>query len=420
MIRFFNGRVLTMVDGTAITNDEVWVEGDKIAYVGPAKEEMPHFDRQIDLRGHLLMPGFKNAHAHTAMTFVRSLADDVSLQEWLFHRIFPLEAKLTSEDIYDFTRLGILEYLSSGITGSFDMYYDRAAYVQANIDCGFRTTICGGSAAYEIISDEYKKYNNSSDLIRYIPGLHAEYTASDEEFAAVQQLCKENKAPCFAHNAETFDEVEQCMERREGLSPTEYMDALGLFEYGGGGFHCVWMGDKDLKIFKDKGLWVVTCPGSNAKLASGIAPLQRMMDLEINLAIGTDGASSNNALDMFREMYLACGLQKLRQSNAAACPADKVLAMACVGSARAMGREDCDGIAVGKQADLIVIDLDRPNMRPLLNIPKNLVYAGSKENVRMTMVAGKVLYENGEFFVGEEPGRIYESCQKLVERLLRA
>ena len=172
-----------------------------------------------------------------------------------------------------------------------------------------------------------------------------------------------------------------------------------------------------MEIFRKHDLWVVTCPGSNSKLASGIAPLTRYMDAGLNLALGTDGPSSNNALDMFREMYLACVLQKLRTEDAAACDAGKILEAVCCGGARAMGLADCDCIAEGKQADLIVIDLDRPNMRPVINIPKNLVYSGSKENVKLTMVAGKVLYENGEFFIGADPAKLYDEAEAEVRSM---
>ena len=417
MIRFYNGRVLTLDGGFDVTGDEVWTDGDKISYVGPGKADMPVFERQIDLGGNLLMPGFKNAHAHTAMTFLRSYIDDVPLQTWLFDNVFPMEGKISEEIIYHFTLLGILEYLTSGVTASFDMYYLRKPYVQANLDCGFRTVICGGSAPYELIRAEYDRYNSISPLISYIPGIHAEYTVTDEELEAVQRLCREEKAPCFAHNSETKKEVDECRVRRGGLTPTQFMDSLGLFDYGGGGFHCVWLDDKDVEIFKRRGLWAVTCPGSNAKLASGVAPLARFLDEGVNLAIGTDGAASNNALDMFREMYLACVLQKLRESDAAACPAEKVLEMACRGSALAMGLTDCDCLAPGKQADMIVIDLRRPNMRPITSVVKNLVYSGSKENVALTMVAGKILYEKGEFYVGEDPEKIIDKCEALFAQI---
>ncbi len=420
MIRFFGGRVLSMNGNCNISNEEVWVEGERIVYVGPERQDMPAFEREIDLKGDLLMPGFKNAHTHTPMTFLRSYADGLPLQTWLFDKIFPLEAKLCPEDVYEFTRLGIMEYLTSGITGCFDMYYKREAYAQANLDCGFRTAICGASAAYDVISSDYAKFNSMGGLIKYVPGLHSEYLSSQEELEAARQLCREQKAPCFAHISETKLEVQQCRERRGGMTPTEFLESLGLFEYGGGGFHCVWLTDSDIEIFKKRGLWAVSCPGSNSKLASGIAPLTKFMDAGLNLALGTDGPSSNNALDMFREMYLACVLQKLIAEDAAACPADKLLEMACCGGARAIGWTDCDCIAVGKQADLTVIDMSRPSMQPEIDIAKNLVYSGSKDVVRLTMVAGRVLYENGEFFIGVEPGEVYEKCQRRFEALVRA
>ena len=400
MIRFFNGRTLTMADGVSVTTDEVWTDGDKIAYVGPAPETLPAFERQIDLGGDLIMPGFKNAHAHAGMSFVRSYADDVPLQPWLFEQIFPLEAKLTPEAVYAFTKLSILEYLTSGITAGFDMYYFREAIAQASIDCGFRTVLCGGGGSAQQLEAEYRKFNALHPLISYQLGLHSEYTSSIAEMTEAGELARALHAPVFAHNAETAREVAECQDRW-GRTPTELFESLGHFDYGGGGFHCVHMTEHDLEIFRDRGLWAVTNPGSNAKLASGIAPLEQMRALGIHMAIGTDGPSSNNALDFFREMYLAAVLQKLRCGDAAALPADDVLHMATVGGAQAMGLTDCDVLAPGKQADLIVIDLQRPNMQPVHNVARNLVYSGSKENVRLTMVAGRVLYENGAFFVGE-------------------
>ena len=175
--------------------------------------------------------------------------------------------------------------------------------------------------------------------------------------------------------------------------------------------------DADIEICKKRGLWVVLNPASNLKLASGIAPVTRYLDEGINLAIGTDGPASNNALDMFREMFLVTALAKYRENDAAACDANRVLEMACVGGARAMGLDDCDCIAVGKKADLVVINLSRPNMRPLNNISKNIVYSGSKENVRLTMVNGKVLYENGEFFIGEDADKVYADAERIAKQL---
>lgn len=417
MIRFHNGKVLTMDGGAAVSEQEVWVDGSTISYVGPKKAEMPAFEREIDLKGNLLMPGFKDAHTHSAMTFCRSLADDVPLQPWLFEQIFPLEEKLTPERVYAFTRLAILEYLTSGITAAFDMYYYRDHGAQACIDSGFRYVFCGLTDPPEVVEQDYLHFNALHPLISLIPGMHAEYTANEEKYRVVHDLVHKYKTPFFTHNSETASEVEGCI-ARHGMTPTEWFDSMGMFDYGGGSYHCVHFSDHDIEIFKKRGLWLVTNPASNAKLASGIAPLQKYMDADINLAIGTDGASSNNALDMFREMYLACVLQKLQTMDAAACDAEKILTAATVGGARAMGLADCDCIAEGKQADLIVIDLLRPSMRPIINIPKNLVYSGSKDCVKMTMIAGRILYENGEFFIGEDPAKIYEAVETEVEKML--
>ena len=420
MIRFYNGKLMSMESGTDITCDEVWVEGDKIAYVGPPKEYAGKFDREIDLNGNLLMPGFKNAHTHSPMTFLRSYADDVPLDKWLFEKIFPMEAKLDASCVYEFTKLAILEYLTSGITASFDMYYEPEAYAEANVDMGFRTVLCGAVNDFKEsvprLEEYYNKFNNYHPLISYRLGFHAEYTTNLDNLKAIAGLSQSLKAGVYTHNSETRSEVEGCIERY-GKTPTELFDSIGLFEYGGGGFHNVYMTDKDLEIFKEKHIYAVTNPGSNSKLASGIAPIEKMLHMGIDIAIGTDVPASNNALDMFREMYLVTVLQKLSNMDAAACPAEDVLKMAASTGAKAMGLDDCDSIAVGKQADLIVIDLNRPNMQPINNIAKNIVYSGSKENVKLTMIAGRILYENGEFFVGEKANDIYAKVNALTEEI---
>lgn len=423
MIRYHNGLVLSMADGPAPIPAELWTDGDKISYIGPVRADAPDFEREIDLGGGLLMPGFKNAHAHSAMTFLRSYADDLPLQSWLFDKVFPLEEELSAENIYVFTKLAIMEYLSSGITSSFDMYFFNDEYARAIVDTGFRGVICAVAGSnstpdFESIRHGYEHFNSLHPRLSYKLGFHAEYTSRPEVLRELSQLAAQYKAPVWTHNSETRTETEDCKKRHGGLSPTEYFDSLGLYDNGGGGYHCVYLSDNDMDIFKKRGLWAVSCPGSNSKLASGIAPLTRFMEKGLNLALGTDGPASNNALDMFREMYLACVLQKLSCSDAAACDAFKILEAATLGGARAMGLFDCDALAVGKQADMVVIDLDRPNMRPLHNIAKNLVYSGSKENVRMTVVAGRILYEKGEFFIGDEPGRIYAEAERMTKEII--
>lgn len=421
MIRLHNALVMPMTSDCSVFRGEVWTDGGKIAYAGaPRTGELPEFEREIDLNGDLVLPGFKNAHAHSAMTFLRSYADDLPLQSWLFDKVFPLEARLTPEAVYAFTRLAVLEYLSGGITASFDMYFHRDAYARANIDCGFRTVICGALSAGDKISvaaDDYAKFNALDPLISYLPGVHAEYTADEKLLRGMSELVHELKSPFWTHNSETKSETDGCFERH-GMSPTEYLDSLGLYDFGGGGYHCVWFSERDIEIFAEKGLWAVTCPCSNAKLASGIAPLERFEKRGVRLAVGTDGPASNNALDMFREMYLACVLQKLRLNDAAACPAENILLAACSGGARAMGLDGCDSLSEGKAADLAVISLHRPNMRPIHDVAKNLVYSGTRDNVRMTMVAGRILYENGEFHVGCDAEEIYAEAEKYTKELI--
>lgn len=439
MIRFYNGKLLTM-DGELQVQEscEVWVDRDRIVLAGDAgrvrefcrtqaekagkdgAQAEISFEREIDLHGNLLMPGFKDAHTHSPMTFLRSYADDMPLQDWLYKQVFPMEAKLTPEMIYHFTKLAVLEYLTSGITASFDMYVEPEANARANLEMGFRTVLCGTlndfKDSIETLEGFYQKYNQYHPLISYQLGFHAEYTTSEGLLRDLAALAGQYRAPVYTHLSETAAEVAGC-EGRYGSSPVKTLAEMGLWEYGGGGFHCVHVSEEDMDIIKEKGIYVVTNPASNAKLASGIAPICAMLEREIPLAIGTDGPASNNCLDMFREMFLVTGLAKLREQDAAACPAEAVLKMATAGGAAAMGLKDCDRIAEGKQADLIVIDLHQPNMQPEHNLVKNLVYSGSKQNVLLTMVAGRILYENGQFFTGEDPEQIYEEVKKDLQIL---
>ena len=422
MIRLYNARLMPMLaeNDCSLVEGELWTDGGLISYVGSARTDMPEFERELDLGGDLVIPGFKDAHTHIPMVFLRSFADGLPLQEWLFQQIFPREAKLYPEAIYAFTRLGILELLSGGVTACFDMYYHRDAYVQAVLDSGFRSVLCGaiaaGDADWTVAERDFEKYNAMGPLVGYRLGFHAEYTASEKLLLYLAELARAHKAPVRAHNSETKSEDAGCIERH-GLSPTRYFEKLGLYDYGGGGFHCVWFDEGDMEIFKNRGLWAVTCPASNAKLASGVAPLCGFLDRGINLAVGTDGPSSNNALDMFREMYLACVLQKLRAEEAAACPARDILYASCSAGARAMGLPDCDSLAPGKAADLAVIDMSRPSMRPVIAPAENLVYSGSKDCVRLTMVAGRILYEDGQFHVGDSVERILAEAEKYTKEL---
>lgn len=433
--RIYNARILTMKKDQEIFRGEIWIKNDTIFEVkrdssfteksGNTVKSGTHvWDVEIDAEENLIMPGFKNAHTHSPMVFLRSYADDMRLQEWLFDKVFPAEAKLTREDVFWLTKLAIMEYLTSGITAVFDMYKFKEDSGRAAADCGFKMVFCGdmndfGGTVEEMEAD-YLKYNGTENgLLSYRMGFHAEYTTSRERMEEIAALAQKYEAPIFVHCAETKREVEECKER-SGMTPAAYMDSLGLFRYGGGLFHGVHMENRDFDLLREKGISVVTNPASNLKLASGIAPVKRYLDEGIRLAIGTDGPASNNCLDMFREMFLCTSLQKVLCDRPEAVPAADVLEMATVNGAEVMGLEDCDVLAAGRKADLIMVDLMQPNMQPLHSIQRNIVYSGSKQNVKMTMINGKVLYRNGTFFLKEPPQLIYEKVNSIAERILHS
>lgn len=463
-IRMYNAVILTMEENRPVFQGEILIRGEKIVAVieeGTNKTDeramleeglnldqggmaafgsAVNWDVEIDCKGNLLMPGFKNAHTHSGMTFLRSMADDLPLQEWLHDKVFPLEAKLNGEDIYHLTKLAILEYLTSGVTSIFDMYLDNDATAQACMDMGMRCVLASGlndfTSSVAQMEEDYKKWNLSRSkdgkfdaaseqisehprrsLITYMLAFHAEYTCSKELLGQVAALAGRYRAPVYTHLAETVREVEAC-KQKYGMTPSVFLDSLGMFEYGGGGYHCVHMSKEDMEVFSRHGMYVITNPGSNMKLASGIAPIAEYVRRKIPVAIGTDGPASNNCLDMFREMFLVTGLSKLKEQDASGMDAAKVLQMATVNGAKAMGLGTSDVLACGKKADIIMIDLHQPNMQPIHNIPKNLVYSGSKSNVCMTMIDGRILYQNGEFYVGESPERIYAKCNQIVKRML--
>lgn len=420
-IRIWNARILTMEEGREIFHGEIQIKGNKIVYVGPMLSEAEYeWEREIDATGNLIMPGFKNAHTHSGMTFLRSYADDLPLLEWLNEQVFPMEAKLTADDIYHLSKLAIMEYLTSGITANFDMYLTPDSIAQASRDCGFRTVMVGGlnnfSQSFEELEEWLNKYNNPDDLVTFQLGFHAEYTNSRENLERLAALTHKYQTPISAHSSESKSEVEGCIERY-GVTPTVLFDSLGMFDYGGSYYHCIHMTNEDIEVMAKKGIYAVTNPGSNMKLASGIARIEDMMKRGIKIAIGTDGPASNNCLDMFREMFLVTALAKIRGENAAALSADKVLRMATINGAHCMGLKNADVLAEGKLADLIMIDLHQPNMQPINNIVKNIVYSGSKQNVKMTIVDGKILYEDGQFYIGTSAEDVYAKANEIINRI---
>lgn len=424
LIRIFNARIWT--GEHYLDNGEIWIEDGKIRLVSQVCPliYLP-WDREINAQGNLVMPSFKNAHAHSPMVFLRSYADDTALDEWLHTQVFPREAKLTKDDCYWLTKLAVTEYLSSGISLASDMYFHLDGIAEACRECGFRNVILEGITEGNGPKDKLfirlqwgmGTMSKMGGLIQYRLGLHAEYTNSEENIRAMAEFARDNKMPVYTHLSETEKEVEEC-KARHGKTPAVYLAEQGLFDNGGVAYHCVHPTDDDIKALKEHNVSVVSCPASNLKLASGIAPLQKLVDRGINVGLGTDGPASNNCLDMFREMFLATALQKAALGNPAAMDGEFVLKMATYNNAWAMGLSDLDTIEAGKAADLILIDMHQPNMQPVNNVLKNIVYAGSKANVLMTIVAGKILYEKGEYNIGEDIDKIYSECDRITKRIV--
>ncbi len=418
-VRFYNAQILTMESDSIITG-ELWTNGDSISYIGPAQVHSDiEFDREIDCKGNLLMPGLKNAHTHSAMTFSRSLADNYCLDDWLHKAIFPREAKLTPEHVYWFSKLAYAEYLAGGVTACFDMYFHKDRNAEAAVETGFRHVFCGAANDYggmEELEDYYVRLNSFDPLISFVYGFHAEYTTCEDNLKFISDLAHKYKAPVYAHISETKNEVLGCIERY-GISPVKLFDKMGIYDFGGGGFHCVWFDDEDMEIYKNRGLYAVFNGCSNLKLASGIAKVYKFIDKGINIAIGTDGAGSNNALNMFREMFLASTLSNLEVDGGAFVSPYEILKAATVGGAHAMGLDSCDILAPGKKADICMIDMQHPTMNPVNNTISNIVYSGHPGIVKLTMVAGKILYEDGKYLTIDLDEVLSES-NKLLKEIL--
>lgn len=419
-IRFYNAKILTEPNA-GLFDGEVCIDGDKIVSVGKTCREFIA-DKEIDCGGNLLMSGFCNAHAHAAMSLFRGIADDLPLEQWLYDRIFPLEDKLTPDDIYWGTMLQIMEYVRGGITCFADMYFQPDSVYAAAKNAHMCLALCCGehsetdSDIVKSIAYFYNKYNTISDRVRYIPGLHAEYTCEEKLIAEVADFAAETGSPTYIHLSETLKEVGECTVRHGGLTPPQYLHKLGFFENGGLAAHCVYCDKDDLALLKQSGVTPVINGASNLKLASGIAPVYSMLKQEMAPALGTDGTASNNAASMFREMYLYSCLQKEAIKDAGAVNAEAALSAATVNGYTALGFSG-GKLSPGYFADMVLVDLNTPNMQPLSDVRKNLVYSADNANVLMTVAGGKIVYEKGIYRIGESAEKIFSECSKRIKRL---
>ena len=400
-----NARILKM-DDSPLLNGDILIDGNKIKKIDKNISENG-VDQVINCEGNILLPGFKNAHSHTAMTFLRGGGKDLPLQEWLFTYCFPREDKLTPSDVYYASKVGLIEYIQGGITACLDQYFFPLELGRASEEIGFRTVLQGTYNSFTSKEDLIRFYKEKNGLVTYQFGVHAEYTSDDELLKNVGEAVKEVKAPFYTHISETEKEVKDCYERH-GVSPVKYFADKGLFDYGGGGYHCIYFSDEDIKIFKEKNVAIITCPGSNKYLNDGVCPVQKYFDLGFDVAIGTDGPASNYDLNIFLEM-------RLIHENNPNIPCYDILKMATRNSALAMKLNNCDILAEGKLADIIMLDSNLISDK--IDIAQSIVENGMKTSVKMTMIDGKILYMDGKFFLGEEISKMYENCEKVKERI---
>jgi 5-methylthioadenosine/S-adenosylhomocysteine deaminase len=400
-----------------IPNGAVAVRGDRIVAVGTRTEIDARFQpkQRLDRPDAILAPGLVNTHTHAAMSLFRGIADDMNLQDWLEKFIFPAEAKnVTPEFVRWGTRLGCLEMLLGGTTTFTDMYYFEDVVAEVAKEAGMR-----GVLGETIIGFPVADNKTPADALRFterylqrfrhdplvVPAVapHALYTNSDETLKASRALADKYGVPLIIHLSETKKENDDALTQRH-MTPTKVLDTLGVLSGRTVAAHCVWVNDADMAILKQRGVGVAHCPSSNMKLASGVAPVARMLALDIAVGLGPDGpAGSNNDFDLFEEMDLAAKLQKVTAMDPRALPAAAALEMATIRGARALGMEkEIGSLEAGKRADLIAVRLDRPHAVPLYDAVSQLVYALKASDVRDVMVNGRAVVRDGRILTLDE------------------
>ncbi|MBO4563132.1 MAG: amidohydrolase [Clostridia bacterium] len=401
-----NAVVIPMTQRNLVLRDcSVGIRDGKIAYIG---SETPEANEVIDAAGRTVMPGLINAHAHTAMCVMRGYADDYSLRSWLFDKVFPVEARLDERAIVAGAVLGIAEMLRTGTISFSDMYFCQPAVAKAAERIGIKANLCNAVIAlgddYDFEKDraviETRKLleeYGSTGPIRADVAIHAEYTSSPAVWKRVHEWAKDHGVITHIHLSETRAEHEEAKARR-GMSAAAAFEANGVFDTPVLAAHGVWLDREDMDILASHGASVAHCPVSNMKLGSGMANVRAMTDAGVNVCLGTDGVCSNNSLDLFEEIKLSALLAKAEALDPTALPAYDALKMATVNGAAAQGRADETGrIALGLDADIIMLDTNAPHLRPSYDPIATAVYSAHGSDVCMTMVRGRILYRDGEW-----------------------
>ncbi len=400
--------LLTMdEDNSILENGGLMIKGDRIVEVGDGAElieKYPDADVLAEEHG-LIMPGLVNTHTHAAMSCFRGLADDLPLMQWLQDYIFPREAQLSGEIVYHSTLLSICEMIKSGTTGFCDMYLFASDVARAAAESGMRAWL--GEVLYDFPSPNYGELENgfsymdklfadydNHDLLTITVNPHAVYTCSPELLTRLSQVARDRDAVYHIHLSENREEVETCRERY-GCSPVQHLEQLGLLNERVLAAHCVMLEDDEIALLAERGVKVTHCPESNMKLASGTAPVVKMLEAGGCVSIGTDGAASNNDVDMFGEMNSVAKIHKVARMDPTAMDAATTLQAATMGGARALGAESLIGsLEPGKKADVIVLDLNKPHLTPIYNPVSHLVYAARGGDVVHSIINGQLVMRN--------------------------
>lgn len=392
-----------------IHNGYAAVEGDRIVYAG-AERPQGEFGRTYPGRGRLLMPALVNAHCHTAMTLLRGYGEKMALEDWLHKRIFPFEAHLNAEHVYNGSLLAFAEMIRFGTVSVNDMYFFAQATARAVEESGVKCNMSIGVTDFEGRGFyELPAYENTMALIREYHGafggrflvdfcVHGEYTSNEKLVRQVAESARKERLGVHLHLSETRKEHEECKQRHGGETPTEYFRRTGILNSRVTAAHCTWAEEHDIELLKQAHATAVCCPVSNIKLAGGFTNVPYMLKTGLNVALGTDSVASNNNLNLFEEIKLYATLYKASSGDPTVVTPGQALTAATLGGARSQGRTDCGRLTAGYKADLIVLDTDLPHMTPVHDVPTNLVYSAQGSDVILTMSDGKILYENGEYY----------------------
>lgn len=421
--------IVTMESRESIIRDgEIAVADNLIVHVGPRGSAPASFvpERIIDAPGQVAMPGLINCHTHAAMTLLRGYADDLPLMQWLEGKIWPVEARLKREDIYWGTMLCCLEMISSGTTTFADMYFAMDRVAGAVDQAGLRASLCrgmigvapnAGQAIEESREFVEQWQGGAGGRVTAMLGPHAPYTCPPDYLDQVMKLAADTKVGIHIHLSETRTEVEN-ITKEHGVSPIQLMEKVGLFEHQVLAAHCVHLDERDMEILTTRRVGIAHNPESNMKLASGIAPVARLLEMGAVVGLGTDGPASNNNLDMIEEMRSAALLQKVATGDPMVVPAFEALQMATTKGAEALGMGDQIGrLKENMKADLILLDLHRPHLYPRHDLLAHLVYAAKSADVSTVIVDGKILMEEGKVLTIDAE-EVYKEVQQRAERLV--